>query len=92
MALPHLVHDGENGYLFEPGSVEDARAKLERVLGLTRAEREALGKRSLEMVQAHDIDTTMELFERLYRGESVKTVGRDSANEQDHSLDDRPAK
>jgi hypothetical protein len=43
-------------------------------------------------VQAHDIDTTMELFERLYRGESVKTVGRDSANEQDHSLDDRPAK
>ena len=28
MALPHLVHDGENGYLFEPASPEDLAAKL----------------------------------------------------------------
>ena len=25
MALPHLVHDGENGYLFEPGNIDDLR-------------------------------------------------------------------
>ena len=25
MALPHLVHDGENGHLFEPGNVDDYR-------------------------------------------------------------------
>ena len=28
MALPHLVHDGENGYLFEPGNPDDLAAKL----------------------------------------------------------------
>ncbi|UQN15986.1 glycosyltransferase [Gulosibacter sp. ACHW.36C] len=90
MALPHLVHDGETGLLFEPGNVEDAREKLQRVLDLPRAQREALGQGGLMNVQAHDIDTTMELFERLYRGESVQSVGRDSVNEQDHSLDGLP--
>ena len=25
MALPHLVHDGENGYLFEPGDIDGLR-------------------------------------------------------------------
>ena len=29
MALPHLVHDGENGYLFEPSNPEDLAAKLQ---------------------------------------------------------------
>ena len=28
MALPHLVHDGENGYLFEPANPDDLAAKL----------------------------------------------------------------
>ena len=28
MALPHLVHDGENGYLFEPGDAQDLADKL----------------------------------------------------------------
>src|SRR5699024_8850673 len=32
MALPHLVHDGDNGYLFTPGDAADLAQKLERVL------------------------------------------------------------
>ena len=32
VALPHLVHDGENGYLFEPGNVEEMAARLTDVL------------------------------------------------------------
>ncbi|WP_152176362.1 glycosyltransferase, partial [Mycobacterium tuberculosis] len=28
VALPHLVHDGENGHLFTPGDVDDLAAKL----------------------------------------------------------------
>ncbi|MDJ1369788.1 glucosyl transferase [Gulosibacter molinativorax] len=87
MALPHLVHHGENGYLFQPGDVEDARAQLERVLEMTPEQRDELGRTGLRMVQAHDIDTTMDLFERLYRGESSDDVARDSWNEQDDSLD-----
>ena len=32
MALPHLVHNGKNGYLFEPANVDDLAAKLTKVL------------------------------------------------------------
>lgn len=87
MALPHLCHDGENGFLFEPGNERDLAEQLERILRLPQAERVEMAKRGLEMVQMHDIDRTLELFERLYRGESVADVAKDSVNEQDHSLD-----
>lgn len=87
MALPHLVHHGENGYLFQPGDVDGLRAQLERVLLMPQEQRDELGRTGLKMVQAHDIDTTMELFERLYYGESTEDVARDSWNEQDDSLD-----
>ena len=32
MALPHLVHDGDNGYLFPPGDVDRLADRLRRVL------------------------------------------------------------
>ncbi|NLT25062.1 MAG: glycosyltransferase family 4 protein [Microbacteriaceae bacterium] len=87
MALPHLVHEGVNGHLFAPGDVDDCAAKLRRVLEAPQAERERLGREGLRLVDSHDIDSTMTLFERLYYGESVDDVAKDSANEQDHSLD-----
>lgn len=87
MALPHLVHDGQNGYLFAPGNVEECRVALERVLRAPQEERVRLGQEGYRLVDAHDIDATMALFERLYRGESAQDVAKDSANEQDHSLD-----
>ena len=90
MALPHLVHDGENGYLFEPGDPQDLADRLEDVLRMPLADREAMGRESLRLVQMHDIDRTIDLFERLYRGESVADVAADSVNEQDHSLDGAP--
>ncbi len=34
MALPHLVRDGENGYLFTPNDSDDLAAKMVRVLSL----------------------------------------------------------
>ncbi|PPG03581.1 glucosyl transferase [Pseudoclavibacter sp. RFBI5] len=87
MALPHLVHDGENGFLFEPNNKRDLAEKLSKVLSLSSSEWEELGRAGLDLVRMHDIDRTLELFERLYRGASVKDVARDSVNEQDHSLD-----
>jgi len=71
MALPHLVHDGENGYLFEPGSVEDLTAKLTDVFTMGDEKRAVLGHASLRMIQAHDIQRTLTTFEALYRGEDV---------------------
>lgn len=71
MALPHLVHDGENGYLFTPGDERDLAAKLERVLRMPQPELDRLKNESLTIVAAHDIDRTLTTFEHLYRGEPV---------------------
>lgn len=71
MALPHLVHDGENGYLFEPSNPEDLAAKLRTVLEASPDEYNALKAGSLKQIKAHDITRTLDTFESLYRGESV---------------------
>ncbi|MGL4339297.1 MAG: glycosyltransferase [Rhodoglobus sp.] len=71
MALPHLVHDGENGFLFEPGNVEDFSQKLGAVLSMSHDEILAFKKESLKIVEAHDIQRTLDTFESLYRGEPV---------------------
>ncbi|MFE5671500.1 glycosyltransferase [Agromyces sp. NPDC056523] len=71
MALPHLVHDGENGYLFEPGSAEDLAAKLRRVLEASPEDYRALKEGSVRLIAAHDIQRTISTFENLYRGKPV---------------------
>ncbi len=71
MALPHLIHDGENGFLFEPNSVTDLTAKLTRVLTMPKKDLEQMKNASLKFIRGHDITRTLETFEALYRGESV---------------------
>jgi len=68
MALPHLVHDGDNGYLFEPGNVDDLAARLTEVLTLPEDELRKLKESSMKIVEAHDIQRTLDTFEQLYRG------------------------
>ena len=74
MALPHLVHENENGFLFSPGDQQELADKLEYVLTLGESELLALKKASLEMIEAHDIERTLNIFEKLYRGEVVVDV------------------
>lgn len=69
MALPHLVHDGDNGYLFRPNDANDLAAKLRLVLEADDAELLRLSENSLHLIQAHDIDRTVSIFQNLYRGE-----------------------
>ncbi len=71
MALPHLVHENENGFLFSPGDQQELADKLEYVLTLEESELLALKMASLEMIEAHDIERTLNIFEKLYRGEVV---------------------
>jgi glycosyltransferase involved in cell wall biosynthesis len=71
MALPHLVHDGQNGHLFTPGDSADLAAKLTDVLTLPDDELTAMKKASLNYIAAHDIQRTLSIFESLYRGETV---------------------
>lgn len=68
VALPHLVHDGENGYLFEPGDADELAARLTDVLTASADDRRRMQQASLDAVAAHDITRTLDTFEALYRG------------------------
>jgi glycosyltransferase involved in cell wall biosynthesis len=71
VALPHLVHDGENGYLFPPGNVTELAARLTDVLTASPDERRRMQQASLDLVAVHDIERTLDTFEALYRGEPI---------------------
>ncbi|MEX1080295.1 MAG: glycosyltransferase [Homoserinimonas sp.] len=71
MALPHLVHDGVNGYLFEPGNAGDLAEKLTELLRTPDAKLKRFKEASLKFIEAHDIERTLNTFESLYRGEAV---------------------
>jgi len=68
MALPHLVHSGDNGYLYEPEDVEELTARLRDVLTADSEELERMSENSLHLIQAHDITNTLNIFENLYQG------------------------
>ena len=68
MALPHLVRDGENGYLFTPNDSDDLAKKITRILELPAEERAAMGQASRRMVEPHSLEGTLQTFEDLYRG------------------------
>ncbi|WP_295790447.1 glycosyltransferase [uncultured Microbacterium sp.] len=68
VALPHLVHEGENGYLFTPGDADELAARLTDVLTAAPEERRRMQQASLDAVAVHDITRTLDTFEALYRG------------------------
>jgi glycosyltransferase involved in cell wall biosynthesis len=80
MALPHLVHDRENGFLFKPSDAQDLADKLTVVLTLPPEQLEALKRESLKLIAAHDIKRTLNTFECLYRGEPVGDLVTDGAS------------
>jgi glycosyltransferase involved in cell wall biosynthesis len=69
MALPHLVHDGDNGYLFPPDDVDAFADRLLKVLTADKKELARLSENSLYLIQSHDIERTLKIFEGLYRGD-----------------------
>jgi glycosyltransferase involved in cell wall biosynthesis len=71
MALPHLVHPGENGYLYQPGDVDALAGYLEQILTAPANELTRLKKGALKTVEPHDIQRTLDIFEAIYRGEEV---------------------
>jgi glycosyltransferase involved in cell wall biosynthesis len=67
MALPELVHDGENGYLFSDG---DSRMLAEKVIAIfsNQAMRAQMSQKSLEIIKGHDINKVIEKYESIYSG------------------------
>jgi 1,2-diacylglycerol 3-alpha-glucosyltransferase len=68
MALPHLVRDGENGYLFTPNDSDDLAKKITMILELPADQRAVMGQVSRQMVEPHSLEGTLQTFEDLYRG------------------------
>jgi glycosyltransferase involved in cell wall biosynthesis len=72
MALPHLVHEGKNGHLFQPDNDRELAEAVERVLALSPEAYKEMQMASLEAVKVHDIDRTLDTFEALYRDRPIE--------------------
>ena len=66
VALPELVHQGENGYLFEPGDAHELAERIQELFNDADL-RQRMGARSREIIAGHTIDMVMERFEEFYR-------------------------
>ena len=66
MALPELVHDGENGYLFQDGDSKTLAEEVLKILSDKNLQIQ-MSKKSLEIIQAHDINKIVSKFESLYK-------------------------
>ncbi|MFH0915625.1 MAG: glycosyltransferase [bacterium] len=65
VALPELVHTGENGYLFERGNADMLSAQMRRLFtdpGLHRS----MAQESLRIIQEHAVDRAIDEFEASY--------------------------
>ena len=64
-ALPELVDEGRNGYLFQPGNPGDA-ARLMALLAGQKNGWEKMRCASLEKVQPHSLENTLKRYEEIY--------------------------
>lgn len=66
VALPHLVKNDVNGFLFTPGDDKDLAKKLEKLLSEPKL-RKQMGEQSLKLIQEHDMDMVMDKIVAVYR-------------------------
>ncbi len=69
MALPELIHNGENGYLFPDGDSQTLAKKAIAILSDKKLSAQ-MSQKSLEIIKAHDLIKIMGKYESLYH-ESV---------------------
>ncbi|MET8847534.1 glycosyltransferase [Amycolatopsis sp. NPDC004625] len=66
LALPHLVHHTENGYLFEPGAISTISRWIAD-LAADPDRRARMGEASRAIIGRHDIGGVLAAFETQYR-------------------------
>lgn len=82
-ALPELVDDGLNGYLFDPGNPQDAARRMAQ-LADQPAQWGRMGAASLRKAEAHSIENTLCSYEKLYESLANVTLLRPArANESE---------
>lgn len=65
LALPHLVHPGENGWLYQPGDAGELAMRLATLVHDFRL-RTRMGERGAEIAAKHGLEATLDQFEELY--------------------------
>ncbi|MQA08163.1 MAG: glycosyltransferase [Pseudonocardiaceae bacterium] len=75
VALPHLVREGQNGWLFPPGDVDTLAARLRMVLGGPGVSTK-FGAESTRLIAGHALTATLERFEDIYAEVTGARVAR----------------
>ncbi|MBM6589865.1 glycosyltransferase [Brevibacterium sp. RIT803] len=77
VALPHLVRDGVNGFLFPPRDIEELASRFAQICELSDTDLDTMARASLNVVAKHDIEYTLDTFESIYN--KVITEGLEAA-------------
>jgi 1,2-diacylglycerol 3-alpha-glucosyltransferase len=94
-ALPELVDNGFNGYLFNPGEARDAAKAIERIINQQDRWPE-MQAASLDKVRTHSLDYTLKRYEQVYElmlsGALLPEKGAQLAQQPQQSVWARPLK
>lgn len=66
MALPELVHQDKNGFLFEEGNIEELATYMIKLLQKPIL-RKKFARQSLKLIKKHDIKNTVKNYEQIYQ-------------------------
>ncbi|MDO8576802.1 MAG: glycosyltransferase [Candidatus Daviesbacteria bacterium] len=66
MALPELVHDGKNGYLFGKGDTNALANQIIKILKNPTL-RKKMSASSLKIISQHSLDKTIQSYEKIYQ-------------------------
>ncbi|MDQ0644460.1 glycosyltransferase [Microbacterium murale] len=76
MALPHLVHNGVEGYLVPTYSAEEFARQIVKILTLPENDYLTMSAHAVQRAVQHDATTIVRRYEDLYRGAGTRRFAR----------------
>lgn len=65
IALPELVYDGKNGYLFNDGDIQSLTSRMLEII-TNPALQKKMSEESLRIIKSHDMNKTIKSYEDIY--------------------------
>lgn len=76
MALPHLVHNGIEGFLVPTYNAEEFARQIVKILRLPDSDYMAMSRHAVQRAIQHDARTIVRRYEDLYRGAGTRRSAR----------------